>query len=153
MGRSKVCLAAILAGSLFCGGYVFGQAGDTSTEQQSPNEKAFIDYSLAEALMSTNVALSDLKPDKDKIAAANASVDRVTNMLVGASQDPVMVRALVRKSLFDFQSGKSDAKSAAQVSQVADEAALRLSMLQVAQNQRIIELLQEVARRDAGSKK
>lgn len=49
---------------------------------------------------------------------------------------------MISNQLENFESAKVQAKSAAQASQVASEASLKLQAYQVAQNQRIIQLLE-----------
>jgi hypothetical protein len=56
---------------------------------------------------------------------------------------------VVGKTFAGFLANKQGAKGAVQVSQAADQAALELQLVQIAQNQRIIELLKQIAAKGA----
>lgn len=62
----------------------------------------------------------------------------------GATEEPVF-RALVTQIGMDYHTLRGHANSAPQASQVAAEAAVRLQLLQVEQNRRVIELLEQLA--------
>jgi hypothetical protein len=157
MSKRRWITGTLIVACLLCTGYLFGQESstDNASTPKITGGETLDSLSTAElrfelAMSKANLALMTGK--KVDAAEARESADAVTDILVNAPTDPKMVRALVGKSLWQFYAAKADARGAVQVSQAANEASQRLSLLQVEQNQRIIELLEQVAKKGTVAK-
>lgn len=74
-------------------------------------------------------------------------IDKKLAKLYGLiSQSPNLMRYLAARAVKSFETNKSYAKSAPQVSQIADQQNAELLRIIVMQNQRIIELLEQLAK-------
>ena len=129
MKARHVVAALAVTGCLFSSGYVFGQRSRSSHD-------SFLDVMEAEAYIT--LAQSEHR------AAGKASLNLATyyNAVAGDRQ---ATTELLEHSGIEYYGGKYGAESAAQVTQAFGETQIRLSLLQAAQNQKIIELLQKIA--------
>jgi hypothetical protein len=77
--------------------------------------------------------------DAVKYAPFIIAGDKAAQGYAESARDATSSNGVIARSLFSFYTRKSLAQGAAQVSQLADEATVRLQAMSVAQNQRIIE--------------
>lgn len=110
-------------------------------QQLSPDAQFAFDILVAEI----QVLLYEQNPDgnKDKADADAKLID----LYAEAIKRPGVVRRLVGRSYSNYVRMKDRAAGALQVSQAADEAAVKMNMVLIAQNQRIIELLEQLVKK------
>jgi hypothetical protein len=112
-------------------------------EKLSPEEvQLLVQIMLAE--QQARLAGLTQKKDKDQ-------PDPMENLArlyaLAITKHPKLLPRLIGQALTPFYEGKESARGAAQVSQVADEAGIKFQLIIMAQNQRIIELLELIARK------
>lgn len=134
MNKHKRTAVGALVAFTLAGGVLFAQSTD------APADPPIARLTMEEVKLETAALSGD-------IVAQIKAQTALTDFLTEAPGNPEMVRAVVLRSLSQLADGKGGAKSAAQVSQAADEAALRLQLLQVQQNQRIISLLEQIVKK------
>jgi len=112
---------------------------------QQPTDKE--DAALLVQLITaeTEAQLYALAPDENK--DKSGATRKVAEAYAKIAQRPTASHLLLSTILSDYSSSRFRAQSAMQVSQSADEAGVKLQMLIIAQNQRIIELLEQIARK------
>jgi len=153
MNKKFLAVTGVLA--VFGLGYFSGQSGfaqadkapsylpPEGTVQQAYNPSE--DLQIAETLARASARKKYLTPDSEnnnlELARATRSIAKA--YLAGANDKTFTQNALARASR-DWEVNSKASKTAAQISQTADEVTVRLAMLEVAQNQRIIELLTQL---------
>jgi hypothetical protein len=125
-----LCLAAFAA----------GQQTKEDTRDPSTKRAGNLMASLEMSELLARGASLGVKPDPD----LKASTPAISDALSAIVDDPVATAKFADSSLQGFFMEKAGAKSAAQVSQTADETRVRLEALQIAQNARIIALLAQL---------
>jgi nitrogen-specific signal transduction histidine kinase len=120
-------------------------AQEPAKKPADPQEQEAIMLMVKVIGLEMEARLYALAPEqnKDKADAAN----KLTELYSQIARNPIASRHLVSSMLRDYTSVREGARGAAQVSQVADEAGIKFQMLVIAQNQRIIELLEQIARK------
>src|SRR2546429_537491 len=93
----------------------------------------------------TQAELNTLVPtvDKDK-ATANS---KLAALYAKAAKSPALSQVLAGMALDKYESAREEAKGAVQVSQAADEAGIKFQLIIMGQNQRIIELLEQLVKK------
>jgi hypothetical protein len=124
-------LGACLAGSLFCCGYVFGQ------QAPEPNPTR---YKLGSADIAMKIAYLGGNTDGKAEQALH-------EVLLDAGRKADVAAIVTDYSVYKLSEARSKAKGAVQVSEAADVEALRLRIVEVHQNARIIELLEQIAKK------
>lgn len=119
---------------------------------QSPAKREQVTDKQAQAvLFALELVKTELEADayaldpaqnRDKSNASN----KVQAMYARAVKDPALLDVVISGIARDFLSGKEGARSAPQVSQVADQTSVRLQFIIIQQNARIIALLEQMAR-------
>jgi hypothetical protein len=147
-------LVAMIAGSLLSAGYLFGQQSTAKTPSETKQDDPSTTLNVTEALMEQKLALLGLgSQDTEAVKGVGTDLDTVMSILGDAPKDAKTVRAIAGHSLWKYYLEKGSARSAPQVSQLANEQMLHLGLLQVQQNQRIIELLEQMGKRSSGNGK
>jgi hypothetical protein len=100
--------------------------------------------------MEKKLQIFHVDPHNEQAKGARDDLNKAMSILKDAPKDPKAVNAIAGQALWDYYVDKAGAEGAAQVSQLANEQTLRLNVLQVQQNQRIIELLEQVAKSGTG---
>jgi hypothetical protein len=124
-----------------------------------PNSHAFTGHALAELKLegaAGKTSLGKVKDDQTMVLEGtkegySCGYD-VTDTLAKAVGDHQRTRGVVQEAVTKFYFNKGDAQSAAQVTQVSNEQTFRLNLLQIQQNQRIIELLEQIAKSGTGGR-
>ncbi len=111
------------------------QKAALKTKDMSPSS-AFILDEMKGRLAIAKIANSGKTPEVDDMIGEIAKTYR------RLPSDSVAIDLVMQQALEEYYTGSAYSKSAAQASQSAVEAAFKLNLVQVAQNQRIIELLQ-----------
>jgi hypothetical protein len=121
-----------------------------NSEPQLTGDETLLLLNLAGAEM--EVKLYTLDPDKNKDKADSAT--KLANLYASLAQHPNAMRVWVGMMMKEYSSLREGAQSAAQVSQAANEAGIKFQLLMTAQNQliieqnkRIIELLDQIAKK------
>ncbi len=113
-------------------------------------EKFRTDYATTDSrLRLDGTILSRKLFDEEAIGKARLHADTLRQMYLDAPLHRQTTAAILDQALWMFALDAGTGLSAAQVTQAASEAQVRLALLQVAQNQRIIELLEQIASRPA----
>jgi hypothetical protein len=94
----------------------------------------------------TAAVLREGTVSEEKPGELAAKLDALTREWATSAGSPDRLREAQVHALRELEFGKRAASGAAQVSQVASEAALKLQVVQLQQNQRIIELLEQMAK-------
>lgn len=126
-----VCVGLGVAATLFGGGYVLGQ------QAQEPNPTR---YKLGKAEL-------DLRLAHVKGMTDGKAEQALHEVLTDASRKSDVADQVTKFSVNQLSEAQSKAKGAVQVSQAADVEALRLQIVQVHQSARIIELLEQIAKK------
>jgi hypothetical protein len=98
-----------------------------------------IDLEIAEGMIASCEAISP--------SACKKYASDIGEYYFQISKSPAMLEALSRRAISRFERMRSQTKSAMQVSQITDEQNAVLMRIIVAQNQRIIELLDQIAKK------
>jgi hypothetical protein len=116
------------------------------SQQRGASERA-ADAELLLKIKTTEAesALYTIDPDKYKDKAYAPA--RLAQLYQQAIDRPYVLQALAGEVYAEFIANKSGARGAAQVSQLADEAGMKIQMVIIAQNQRIIELLEQLVQK------
>jgi hypothetical protein len=113
--------------------------GSLAEEKLSPDEaNVWAQYKLVEM---SNSVCSTPRPVCAKVPGQMAA------LLSEISKSPRLIRLFAADAMFSYQTYRRDAKSAPQISQLADEQNAVVLPLLVLQNQRIIELLETIAKK------
>ncbi len=80
-------------------------------------------------------------------SSARVCQSDLANLYRQAVSSPKVMSLLIETEIADYASSSSSARSAPQASQAADEASVNLQILILAQNQRIIELLEQLVKK------
>lgn len=123
---------------LFCGRSLSAQAPKDELSRLST-----LEANLEVAMMRAAVVLTTENSQGVQGGNAPKAADALNDYIAAASKDPEKVRALVGRSLWQYRFAKAEGQG---VGQAAEEANLRLTLLTVYQNQRIIALLEQQAR-------
>lgn len=99
-----------------------------------------VDFESRFLLSTGQIMLFEYKPKDEK--AVNAP-EQLVNIYYEATQDPELTKIVCKHILDTYHSMHGSAKSAAQVSQIADEAKIKFNLLQIMQNTYLIKLLKE----------
>lgn len=136
--------AVVLAGSLLA---QQAQITDKAAAETPQDRLGTADIEFQIALMKEHT--KELQHDETGPEAAQAveKLHQYHDLFVAATHDSTLARTISRQSLWLFSRHKLDAQSAPQVCQVAAEQTFMLSLLQTEQNQRIIELLEQIAKK------
>lgn len=113
-------------------------------EAKTASEKV-VTGELATRLVGLKMATNEKPTAGDQQSAAE-----ILAGYMDAPKSGKEVTALLGRTLRPFYMEIGTAKSAAQVSHLADEARVRADAIQIAQNQRIIELREQIAKQTAG---
>lgn len=140
-----VAVGVILAG----GGYAAGQQSVSKAAlAREITEKFPLAEGFVEAcILGEKLGLKDKVDGLEPAEARQKYLDLIKRTYQATAEEPVILRAVEDHVMRTYYAGRSDAKSAAQASQLADEASLRLRFVEIHQNQRIIELLEQVAKK------
>jgi hypothetical protein len=90
--------------------------------------------------------LCAMSPDHETCKGRNPSAELV-DLYGKGMKSPEVSRALIAKTVRSYAEMREGARSAPQVSQAVDEASIKMQMIVIAQNQRIIELLEQLVRK------
>lgn len=115
------------------------------------SETAALEMMKAEAelrLAATKLAASD----EEKVDLQK-HVSEVNTRLTGMAHDPKLSGLFVDYAIRSYATKRPYANSAPRVSQLAAEETFRLTLFQIRQNQKIIELLQEISKKQPGNPK
>ena len=136
MKEFRTSVVFVIGLLLFASGYLLAQGIAKDNDKSS-------DLALEQFKNETdaNLYVLDPKGHEDKAEAFK----RFSTMYGRTAADTEMQRAFVAQTLNKYYVDKAQAKSAQQSTEVMQEAALRLQLLQSAQNQRIINLLEKIA--------
>jgi hypothetical protein len=151
MKKKVLVVLGVLA--VFGMGYLSGQGSfaqankapdylpPTSTPQNyDPSEDLLLEETRAStAAMAQSMGRTE--SNGKKLASATHNIAKA--YLAGANNKS-FTQGILTHSTHEWVVGQEQAKSAAQISQVADQARMKLEFLQVAQNQKIIELLTQL---------
>lgn len=123
------------------------QGPDSQTAAQEPalsdeDKKLLGEILIAEQQSRLNALLP---ADSDK--KVPGTTDKLAGLYARAVRSPRLVQLLIGQSLTSYFDLKEGARGAVQVSQAADEAGIKFQLIIMAQNQRIIELLEQIAKR------
>jgi len=94
----------------------------------------------------TMLRLCSMVPDNEKCKGRNPAAE-MSDLYAQAAKNPELTRKLVSLALNSYSELKEGARSAAQVSQAADESSVKMQLIVIAQNQRIIELLEQLVKK------
>lgn len=111
------------------------QKAAVKTKDMSPSS-AFILDEMKGRLAIAKIATSG------KTAEVDDMIGEIAKTYRRLPSDSVAIDLVMQQALEEYYTGSAYSKSAAQASQSAVEASFKLNLVQVAQNQRIIELLQ-----------
>lgn len=117
---------------------------DTETEKEKLKEIAAIGITYFQ--LKVLLRLCGVAPEHESCKGKNPSADMV-ELLTKASKQPEAMQAIIAIELNEYAGNKELAKSAPQASQAADEANVRYQLIIMAQNQRIIELLEQLVKK------
>lgn len=109
----------------------------TIKAQNTPNAA---DFEARLLLATGQIMLFEYKPKDEKVINAP---EQLANIYYEAAQDPELTKIVCKHILDKYHSMHGSAKSAAQVSQISDEARVKFNLLQTMQNAYIIKLLKE----------
>lgn len=138
--KTRLVLAVLLGlmVGLGFGAAMSGRSADA--QEKSAADLAWDDLAMKEVkaeIAAVEAMLGKAKPTRDPIFS-------VANGYREATQTPGALRGAVAKLLHAHFGQKMAARGAAQISQIAAESQLRLSAIQVYQNERIIALLEDI---------
>jgi hypothetical protein len=134
--------------SLLASALLFLMGTAVSAQQPSapqPTDKEDLALLVQLITAETEAKLYALAPEENK--DKSGATRKVAEVYARIAQRPTASQLLLSTILSDYSSDRYRAQSAMQVSQTADEASVKLQMLMIAQNQRIIELLEQIARK------
>ena len=121
---------------LLAGGYVAGQ-------ETSPSQKARANFQLV--LQNAEAGTGLFGSDAEQFAKYSNSSTEIAELYKRAAGNNDLTKAAMTATARQYYGAKLSTQSAVQVAQIADEASVRLQLLQTAQNQRIIGLLEKIA--------
>lgn len=146
MNSRKLCAAGASICLAFGAGFAVAQ-----TEKPDPNATFIASMELhslqsgscgAATYLNKNEDASDKdRPTDAQIKEYAEASDNLAADYAKAANDPALTQVVVGLTLRQLSSGTSNAKSAAQAAQVNGDTQIKLTLLQIAQNERIIELL------------
>lgn len=145
MKNYRLFIGAVATVAVLATGYALGQ------EQKAvvtPADTAWADFSTRETEMikqAVDIRLQELNSGKAENMPREQAYALATGFEKG-SRDPVYTRALLAKTLQEYHYARLGNRSAAQISQVADEAVVQMEAIQVMQNQRMIALLENLTK-------
>gem|GEM_PF-2583804 len=151
--KTRLFLVLVLTLALVSGYFVGTQhpsaSADATTNPEKTEDKVWNDAATKEMAVDTDalkisIALMGGKEPKD--VSRQPVFDLVESYRIG-TQSPDGLKGLAAKALNSFHLQKAQAQSAPQVSQAAAEAQIQLSIIQIQQNQRIIGLLEQIAKK------
>lgn len=93
------------------------------------------------------ITLEGMRAANDESNQISTAATNLSKLYEGAPKKKGETSDIQAVVLASYYSNKANAKGCEQVSQVANEAMVKMMALQVAQNQRIIELLEQLARK------
>lgn len=126
-------------------GYVVGQTEDSSPMGRVVRSEFDLELTGAKVRLDT---LRD-QSNPENVKALNGAVDSYSTVMKEAARDPSLSQAAIQRSIYIYYLNNSSTRSAPQATQLAAEETYRLSILQAQQNQRIIELLEQLAKQKA----
>jgi hypothetical protein len=133
----RLCAIALIGVMVFMGGYVLAQ------DKAEQKNKDLLDLYLKVTVSRSEARLFAVAPDQHpEMRSATSDITKAYSLGVSKRE---FVEAMVTSALSDYCSGNSEAKSAAQLSNVHEKASVDLSLVQTTQNERIIELLEQIA--------
>lgn len=100
---------------------------------------------LAVTMAATEAQLALLKGQKP--SGTRKGVLELVEWYVASADQPDRLKGATAKAVNSFAFTKAGARAPAQISQAADEAQIELSLIQIAQNHRIITLLEQLAKK------
>lgn len=126
---------------------VLGQATPPPAKpaaQQTPSTPELDDVNLRLAILTAElgVKVCAISPNADSCKERPA--EQLVKLYSQAISRPAVLRSLLASGVTTFTFAKENARGAAQVSQGADEANVSFQLIIIAQNQRIIELLEQL---------
>ena len=93
-----------------------------------------------------SLRLCSMDPANDLCKDKNAKQE-LTDLYASCTRDAKCSPLLMAKIISEYTSLREGARGAVQVSQAADEAGVKMQMVVMAQNQRIIELLEQLVKK------
>lgn len=137
-------LVLILSVGLFSTAVAQTSKTENSKTNQSPGEKVVLELMLNDPKLGIWVGneLLDKKNDPN-----DKSLEGLRRAYIRAANYMEPTEYLIGEALLKLKDAQISSSSAAQVSQVANTSAVKLQCLQVAQNGRIIQLLEYIAAR------
>jgi hypothetical protein len=147
MNRSKIAIVLVLAVCLFASGYLVARGGQKVQDPRDVAHLLSVSPQVEARTIYLAAAKSKLTDEEEKKYAAEltayhkASIELYTT----AASEPTVAREVAVEVMRSYLLDSIHAKSAMQDTRLSGAAALRLQSLQVAQNARIIELLQKIA--------
>jgi len=133
-------VVAVVAG--FGAARLYGEESAAATPQAK-----LIDAELATSLAILKAA------NGEKDASYAARISDLNDLLASGVKDPAMLKAITDRTLLHLEDAKATSSSAPQVSQIANQQVVWLALVQVHQNQRIIELLEQLSKKGANGGK
>lgn len=142
---------------IFVLGFVTGQSGFVDAAPSAIDKELIIQYEKAASetrMFPLYTSLAELSRDeKTKAENQQKAMEtargalKLSGVLHNGSMSPALSRHIISKVVSEYENKRANAKSAVQVSQAADEAQVKMQLLQIAQNQQIISLLQSIDRK------
>ena len=135
---SGVCLLLFL---LPCAAQAQALAQDPPSKLSAGETQLLLEFIRTEL----EVKLYAVAPESNKDKASASQ--RLAEIYSKIATSPGASHALMSHILGNYSSSREAARSAVQVSQAADEASIRMQLLLIGQNERIINLLEQIARK------
>jgi hypothetical protein len=120
---------------------------DTASKMDAASDKA-AETKLLVSIMEVELTLRlcSMVPTHESCKDRNPSAE-LAELYNKAAKSSDNIKVLIARAISSYSEMKEGAKSAMQVSQAADEASVKMQMIIMAQNQRIIELLEQIAKK------
>lgn len=120
----------------------------TTTAATSPPRFTKAQQDILGSLMLAKLGLAICGMDPDGADCKKADYNKMYgDAMSKVVADPALVSDLVSEAVLKYESMKDLSKSAAQVSQIADQQNAEIMRVIVAQNQRVIELLEQILKK------
>jgi hypothetical protein len=119
----------------------------TETSKTKEQQQAIDDAKLLVEITNAEATLRLCALDSANAACKEDGARKLAELYSEALKKPDTSRFVIARILTEYQNSREDARSAPQVSQVADEASIKMQFLVIAQNQRIIELLEQLVKK------
>lgn len=120
------------------------KAAPTTAASVSPEAEPEM---LVEKLKSAELSAQLCTISPENKLCSDYTPSTLSDLYSKIARDPKATAILLARTYESFANMKSGARGAVQVSQAADEAGMRMQLMIIAQNQRIIELLEQLVRK------